>query len=49
GMGSITACDIISRTIIKPFELPVSLILATVGAVVFITILLRQRKPRRLR
>ena len=49
GMGTITACDIISRTIIKPFELPVSLILATVGAVVFITILLRQRKPRRLR
>ena len=43
GMGTITACDIISRTIIKPFELPVSLILATVGAVVFITILLRQR------
>lgn len=43
GMGSITACDIISRTIIQPFELPVSLILATVGAVVFITILLRQR------
>ena len=49
GMGSITACDIISRTIIQPFELPVSLILATVGAVVFITILLRKRKPRRLR
>ena len=42
GMGSITACDIISRTIIQPFELPVSLILATVGAVVFITILLRK-------
>ena len=42
GMGTITACDIISRTIIKPFELPVSLILASVGAVVFITILLRK-------
>lgn len=46
GMGSITACDIISRTIIQPFELPVSLILATVGAVVFITILLRQKKTK---
>ena len=44
GMGTITACDIISRTIIKPFELPVSLILASVGAVVFITILLRKTK-----
>ncbi|GGG00603.1 ABC transporter permease [Paenibacillus aceti] len=49
GMGTITVCDIISRTIIMPFEVPVSLILGTVGAVVFITILLRQRKTRRLR
>lgn len=49
GMGTITVCDIISRTIIMPFEVPVSLILGTVGAVVFISILLRQRKPRRLR
>ncbi|NMM53633.1 iron chelate uptake ABC transporter family permease subunit [Paenibacillus aquistagni] len=49
GMSTITLCDIISRTIIMPFEVPVSLILGTVGAVVFITILLRQRKPRRLR
>lgn len=44
GMGTITLCDIISRTIIKPFEVPVSLILGTVGAVVFIAILLKQRR-----
>ena len=44
GMGTITACDIISRTIIMPFEVPVSLILGTAGAVVFIVILLRQRR-----
>lgn len=49
GMGIITLCDIISRTIIMPFEVPVSLILGTVGSVVFIVLLLRQRKPRRLR
>ena len=49
GMGTTTLCDIISRTIIKPFELPVSLILGTVGAVVFIVILLRQRKQVKLR
>lgn len=49
GMSTITVCDIISRTIIMPFEVPVSLILGTMGAVVFISILLRQRKPRRLR
>jgi iron complex transport system permease protein len=49
GMGTITLCDIISRTIIMPFEISVSVILGTVGAVVFIIILLRQRRPRRLR
>lgn len=46
GMGTITLCDIISRTIIMPFEVPVSLILGTVGAVVFIIMLLRQRRLR---
>lgn len=46
GMGTITLCDIISRTIIMPFEVPVSLILGTVGAVVFIMILLKQRRLR---
>ena len=49
GMGTITVCDIISRTVIMPFEVPVSLILGTMGSVVFITILLRQRKAGRLR
>lgn len=44
GMGTILVSDLISRTIIMPFELPVSLILGTVGAVVFIMILMRQRK-----
>lgn len=48
GMGTITLCDIISRTIIMPFEVPVSLILGTAGSIVFIVILLRQRKTRRL-
>ncbi|NLY45655.1 MAG: iron chelate uptake ABC transporter family permease subunit [Tissierella sp.] len=47
GMGTITLCDIISRTIIMPFEVPVSLILGTVGAVVFIYILLKQRRRKR--
>ena len=45
GMGAITLCDIISRTIIMPFEVPVSLILGTVGAVTFIVILLKRRRP----
>ena len=46
GMGAITLCDIISRTIIAPFEVPVSLILGTVGAVTFVLILLKGRKPQ---
>lgn len=49
GMGTITVCDIISRTVIMPFEVPVSLILGTMGSIVFISILLRQRKAGRLR
>ena len=44
GMGIITVCDIISRTIIMPFEVPVSLILGTLGSITFIIILLKQRR-----
>ena len=44
GMGVITLCDILSRTLIMPFEVPVSLILGTLGSIVFIVILLRQRR-----
>lgn len=44
GMGTLLICDIISRTIIAPFELPVSLIFGTVGAVVFIAVLLKRRR-----
>lgn len=46
GMGIIMLCDIVSRTIIMPFEVPVSLILGTVGSVTFIIILLKQRRQR---
>lgn len=44
GMGTIILCDIISRTIIMPFEVPVSLILGTIGSILFIVILLKQRR-----
>lgn len=44
GIAIVTVCDIIGRTIIMPFEVPVSLILGIVGAVVFILLLLRQRR-----
>lgn len=38
------AADILSRTIIAPFELPVSLILGSAGSILFIIILLNQRR-----
>ncbi|KDA04983.1 iron ABC transporter permease [Microbacterium sp. CH12i] len=44
GIGIVTVCDIIGRTIIMPFEVPVSLILGVVGSVVFIFLLLKQRR-----
>lgn len=48
GMAAIMICDILSRIIIMPFEIPVSMILGTVGAVVFIIILLKQRRSKRI-
>lgn len=44
GIGIVTVCDLVGRIIIMPFEVPVSLILGVVGAVVFIGLLLRQRR-----
>ncbi|NKE10024.1 MULTISPECIES: ABC transporter permease [Kocuria] len=44
GIAIVTVCDLIARTIIMPFEVPVSVILGIVGAVVFIFLLLRQRR-----
>lgn len=44
GICVVTICDIIGRTIIMPFEVPVSLILGVVGAVMFVFLLVRQRR-----
>lgn len=44
GVGVVTVCDLIGRTIIMPFEIPVSLVLGILGAAIFILLLLRQRK-----
>jgi iron complex transport system permease protein len=44
GIAIVTACDLIGRTIIAPFEVPVSLILGVLGAIVFVALLLRQRR-----
>ena len=44
GIGIVTVCDLIGRTIIAPFEIPVSLILGVVGSIVFVTMLVRSRR-----
>ena len=44
GIAIVTVCDLIGRTIIAPFEVPVSLILGVVGSIVFIALLLKQRR-----
>ncbi|MFV0259362.1 MAG: ABC transporter permease [Acidimicrobiales bacterium] len=44
GIAIVAVCDLIGRTIIAPFEIPVSLILGVVGSVVFIALLLNQRR-----
>ena len=44
GIAIVTVCDLIGRTIIMPFEVPVSVILGVVGSIVFVALLLRQRR-----
>lgn len=42
GIGLVTICDLISRTIISPFEVPVSVVLGMFGAFVFVGLIVRQ-------
>jgi len=44
GIAIVTVCDLVGRTIIMPFEVPVSLILGIVGSIVFVALLLKQRR-----
>lgn len=44
GIGVVTLCDILGRTIIAPFEVPVSLVLGVLGATVFIVLIVRQQR-----
>ena len=41
GAATVTACDIIGRSIIMPFEIPVGTILSLLGAIVFTALLLK--------
>lgn len=44
GIGLITACDLVARTIISPFEVPVSLILGILGAAIFVALIMTRSK-----
>lgn len=44
GIGVVTICDLLGRTIIAPFEMPVSVILGVIGAAVFITMIVRRSR-----
>ena len=42
GIGLVTVCDLLARTIISPFEIPVSVVLGIVGAAVFVVLIIRR-------
>lgn len=44
GIALVTACDLLGRIVNMPFEVPVSLVLGVVGSIIFIALLLRQRR-----
>lgn len=44
GTATVTLCDILGRVIISPFEMPVSVILGLVGAIVFVGLIVRSTK-----
>lgn len=44
GIAIVTVCDLLGRTIIAPFEMPVSVILGVVGAVVFVVLIVRKTR-----
>lgn len=44
GIGTVTVCDIFARTIIAPFEIPVSTILGIFGAIVFVYLIVRRTR-----
>ena len=41
GAGLVTACDLVARVIISPFEVPVAVVLGLLGAAVFVVLIVR--------
>ena len=46
GAGFVTLCDTLSRTVLSPYEIPVGIIMAFIGAPTFILILVKKRSSR---
>jgi iron complex transport system permease protein len=46
GAGFVTVCDTVARTVFSPYELPVGIVLAFVGAPFFLWLLRRQKRGR---
>lgn len=44
GGGLVLLCDIIGRLVRYPFEIPASVILGALGAVIFLFLLLKQQR-----
>lgn len=44
GIAVVTVCDLIGRTIISPFEMPVSVVLGIIGAIVFIGLIIKGQR-----
>lgn len=44
GVGVVTACDLLARTIIAPFEIPVSVVLGVLGSVIFTLLIVRRAR-----
>ncbi len=42
GIALVTACDLVARTLISPFEIPVAVILGMIGAIVFLVLIIRR-------
>lgn len=44
GAGFVTLCDLLSRTLFAPYELPVGILLSFVGGPFFLSLLIRERR-----
>ncbi|MGN0026730.1 MAG: iron chelate uptake ABC transporter family permease subunit, partial [Clostridium sp.] len=44
GASFVLACDIISRLIIAPYEIPIDLTIGVIGAVIFLYLIFRRNK-----